>query len=575
MGNGNILLISENDLVYTRYKILLDNKNNKFNFRCNTTSIYDSIEIEPPDIVIFDEDITSINLLLTVKKIKTRLENVQILLLTNGKFSNKEVSKFTSGYILDTFSNEMILSVIDTHLHAKEQLDFLSGKNKDLADSLYRLNVLYNTSSQFAGTLDTKELLNYMIDGLDKSLSFDLTCTISFEFGNKPVLIINSLFDISEELMSALKLRAVLNYKSLFENGNIPFEVDDKNLKIVKNIKNPTNKFTFSIFQYDNMFAPIDLGDKFFGCIEIFKENPFTTDDAAYFRTIVKQVSLPLKSAGLYHEIIEKNQELEKLERVKSEFISIVSHELRTPLTPVKNALAILSSGRCGMLGENAVKFIDMAKRNVENLTSIINDILDINKIEAGKMDFNYKLIDIHSVIETVRTNFDCVAKEHEIIFNSDETEELPEIYADSQRLGQVLTNLVSNAIKFTPKGKSITIKSELKNAKELLTNSYFEDELKKLKGTYVVVSVVDEGIGIKSENLLKAFDKFTQIENSLSRKAGGTGLGLPIARQLIRAHKGAIWCDSEENKGSSFHFALPVSVQNAQVKTEQKELLA
>lgn len=575
MGNGNILLISENDLVYTRYKILLDNKNNKFNFRCNTTSIYDSIEIEPPDIVIFDEDITSINLLLTVKKIKTRLENVQILLLTNGKFSNKEVSKFTSGYILDTFSNEMILSVIDTHLHAKEQLDFLSGKNKDLADSLYRLNVLYNTSSQFAGTLDTKELLNYMIDGLDKSLSFDLTCTISFEFGNKPVLIINSLFDISEELMSALKLRAVLNYKSLFENGNIPFEVDDKNLKIVKNIKNPTNKFTFSIFQYDNMFAPIDLGDKFFGCIEIFKENPFTTDDAAYFRTIVKQVSLPLKSAGLYHEIIEKNQELEKLERVKSEFISIVSHELRTPLTPVKNALAILSSGRCGMLGENAVKFIDMAKRNVENLTSIINDILDINKIEAGKMDFNYKLIDIHSVIETVRTNFDCVAKEHEIIFNSDETEELPEIYADSQRLGQVLTNLVSNAIKFTPKGKSITIKSELKNAKELLTNSYFEDELKKLKGTYVVVSVVDEGIGIKSENLLKAFDKFTQIENSLSRKAGGTGLGLPIARQLIRAHKGAIWCDSEENKGSSFHFALPVSVQNVQVKTEQKELLA
>ena len=120
-----------------------------------------------------------------------------------------------------------------------------------------------------------------------------------------------------------------------------------------------------------------------------------------------------------------------------------------------------------------------MAKRNVENLTSIINDILDINKIEAGKMDFNYKIMNIHSVIENVKTNFDCVAKEHEITFTTDEQEALPDIYADSQRLGQVLTNLVSNAIKFTPKAKSITIKSELRNSNDIVTNSHFENEIK------------------------------------------------------------------------------------------------
>lgn len=571
---GNILLISENDFIIKKYRALFDNRFYKFNSCCTTTSVFDLLEIEPPDIIVIDDKIQILNPLLTIKKIKSKLENSQILLLTNGIEVNDEISKIVSGFMMDSFSDNLIVSTINTHLKTKENLDKLSVKNKDLADSLYKLNVLYNTSSQFAGTLDTKELLSYMIEGLDKSLSFDLTCTISFGFEHEPVLLIDSLYDISEELMSALKLRAILNYKSLFENRNVPFDIDDKNLKIIKNIKNPNNKFTFTIFQYDNMFAPIDLGDNFFGCIEIFKEKPFTTDDAAYFQTIVQQVSLPLKSAGLYKEIIEKNQELEKLERVKSEFISIVSHELRTPLTPIKNALAILASGRCGMLGENAVKFIDMAKRNVENLTSIINDILDINKIEAGKMDFNYKTMNIHSVIENVKNNFDCVAKEHEIIFKAEEQDNLPDIYADSQRLGQVLTNLVSNAIKFTPKGKNITIKSELKNANEITTNPYFENEIKQLNGNYIIVSVIDEGIGIKKENLLKAFDKFTQIENSLSRKVGGTGLGLPIARQLVKAHRGAIWCDSAEEKGSSFHFALPVSAENIEGKTIQKELL-
>ena len=571
---GNILLISENDEIFNKYKKLLDNNIYNFNSCCTPTSIFDLIEISPIDIVLIDEFTENLNLLLTIKRIKSKQDNAQILLLSNGENLDEEISKLISGYILKNYSDELILSTINSHLKTKEKLDVLSGKNKDLADSLYRLNVLYNTSSQFAGTLDTKELLNYMIEGLDKSLSFDLTCTISFGFEQEPVLIINSLYDISEEIMSALKLRAILNYKSLFENSQAPFEIDDKNLKIIKNIKNPNNKFTFTIFQFDNMFAPIDLGDNFFGCIEIFKENPFTTDDATYFQTIVQQVSLPLKSAGLYKEIIHKNEELEKLERVKSEFISIVSHELRTPLTPIKNALSILASGRCGHLEENAIKFVDMAKRNVENLTNIINDILDINKIEAGKMDFNYKLMNIHSVIENVRANFDCVAKEHEIIYNTQEQDNLPDIYADSQRLGQVLTNLVSNAIKFTPKGKNITIKSELKNSNDIYKNPHFENELKSLDGNYIVVSVVDEGIGIKESDLLKAFDKFTQIENSLSRKVGGTGLGLPIAKQLIKAHKGTIWCDSEENKGSSFHFALPIATESIEGETIQKELL-
>ena len=194
---GNILLITDNDNIFERYKRLFDNASNSFTSCCNNTSILDLIEIEHVDVVIVDENIPDINLNLTIKKIKSKLENAQILLLTDGNNSEEDLQKYASGFILDNLADELVVATVNTHLKTKEKLDILSGKNKDLADSLYRLNVLYGTSSQFAGTLDTKELLTYMIEGLDKSLSFDLTCTISFGFENEPVLIINSLYDIS------------------------------------------------------------------------------------------------------------------------------------------------------------------------------------------------------------------------------------------------------------------------------------------------------------------------------------------------------------------------------------------
>lgn len=572
---GNILLVSENDNIIEKFKKLFDNKYHTFSNCCTETTLFDKIETDSIDVFIFDTDIPFQNPALILKKIKARLENAFIFLLTDGEEIDEELSKSINYYILKSYSDNLIYLTVNSALKTKENLDRLSVRNSDMAESLYRLNVLYNTSSQFAGTLDIKELLSYMTEGLDRSLSFDLNYILSFGFENEPVLIINSLYDLSEELTEALKSRSVSNYKSIFDNKNIPYEINEENLKVIKNVKNPNEKHTFTVFQYDNLFAPIDLGEQFFGCIEIFKKKPFTTDDAAYFQTIIRQVSLPLKSACLYNKISEKNNELEKLERIKSDFISIVSHELRTPLTPIKNALSILSGGKCGEMSENAVKFIDMAKRNVENLTHIINDILDINKIEAGKMIFNYKTMNIHSVIENVKNNFDCVAKEHDIVFSAIEEENLPDIYADSQRLEQILTNLVSNAIKFTPSGKKITIQSELKNSNDIVSiNNFFDKDLKALNGDYIVVSVTDEGIGINPENLGRAFDMFTQIENSQTRKVGGTGLGLPIAKQLIKAHKGAIWCDSIEGQGSSFRIAIPIVTETIQEKILQKELV-
>ena len=559
-----ILLVSEDNNEINRFKNIFTKGSYDFETMSDETLICDLISVEAPDIIIIDTKFPQTKDL--NKKIKSICENTIIIFALSTPSVEKDLIKFANAFITKEMTDDLILSTINVNLRMKNSLEMLSSSNKDLADSLYRLNALYTTSSQFAGTLDKSKLINFMIEGMDKALSFSLTCTLSLCTDETPVLILNSLYELSDELITAIKLRTILNFNSLFEGKTPPCELNIDTLKIEKHIKYPASRFTFTLFQYDNMFAPISLGENFFGCIEIFKETSFTSEDATCFQTIAQQVSLPLKSATLYQEIIETNAKLERLERLKSEFISIVSHELRTPLTSIKNSLDILMSGRCGEITPASEKFLAMAMRNVQRLSGIINDLLDLSKIEAGKMDFHFAPTNINTVINYVKSALSEVAKTKGLNLVTEEYQKIPDITADSRRLEQVLTNLVSNAIKFTPEGKTITISSRLVNADDIKVNEYFKDSIQNLSGEYVEVCVKDEGIGIESKNLLHAFDKFAQIENSLSRKAGGTGLGLPIAKQLLDAHKGAIWCDSEINKGSKFYFIIPVSKITTQV---------
>ena len=559
-----ILVLSDRKNECNRFKTIFGKNTYDLSCLSDESMIYDVVSSETPDVIIID---TQLRCLKNVnKRLKSDCNGSIIIFLVNENKIDKELLKYANAFLTDDMSDDFILSTININLRMRNSLEMLSNSNKDLADSLYRLNALYATSSQFSGTLDKAKLIQYMVEGMDKALSFSLTCTLSFCTEEEPVLILNSLYELSDELVEALKFRSILNYNSLFEGKKPPFEINSENLRVVKHIKYPANRFTFSLFRFDNMFAPISLGDNFFGCVEIFKEASFSPDDATCFQTIAQQVSLPLKSATLYQEIIEANTKLAKLEKLKSEFISIVSHELRTPLTSIKNSLDILMSGRCGEITQSADKFLSMAMRNVQRLSGIINDLLDLSKIEAGKMDFHFVPTNINTVIEYVKSTLSEVAKTKGLTIITDQDNSIPDTIADPQRLEQVLANLVSNAIKFTPENKTITISSKLVNSKNIHINDYFKDTINLSEGDYVLVSVKDEGIGIAEKDLLHAFDKFAQIENSLSRKAGGTGLGLPIAKQLLDAHKGAIWCDSELNKGSEFYFVIPVEKMLTQV---------
>ncbi len=533
-------------------------------------TVFDILKVEEPDIVMIDGDIKSLDLKPLCRKVKQY--PVVILLILGEIEHNKDVTHNVNLFIKTPIDKKLLSATVDSALKTRQSLLKMARSNQELARSLYQLNVLYNTSSQLAGSLDKDKLLKIMIEGIEKSLNFELSCTLMFRSEREPVLIINSLHKISDRLLEALKLRAILSYKSLLSDP--PFDIKIGNLKIEKNIKHNIDEYDFSVLRYDNMFAPIMLNDEFFGFTEIYREKPFTTEDATCFQTLVQQVAIPLQSASFTQELKATNRKLQKLERLKSEFISIVSHELRTPLTAIKNAMDIILSGKAGEMTENIEKFVLMGKRNATRLSGIINDLLDISKIEAGKMDFKFELIHIEPVIEYVKNNLSEVAKEKDLTIKYEPSEESVEIYADSNRLEQVLTNLVSNAIKFTPTAGQIEITSRVVNARELQYDHCFEEDIKNLQGNYLQVCVEDHGIGIERKDLNHVFDKFAQIENSLSRKVGGSGLGLPIARQLMESHNGAIWCDSEINKGSRFYFVIPVANDKSNFNMIKKQLI-
>lgn len=570
---AKILLVSEDDKKSKQIQEILQKNSHEFCYADNSTLTIDIMKTQLPDIVILDTEVKGFDLKKISKQIKS-FENVLTILLAKNDSIEPELLKDTNAFLQEPVSKTLLISTINANLKTKSALDKLSSSNQELAQSLYQLNVLYNTSSQFAGTLDKDKLIDIMIEGMDKSLSFGLSCVLTFRSGNEPVLIINSLYNVSDRVLEALKLRTTLNYKSLFDKKEIPFELDIAKLKIEKHVKHAIKEYDFSVLRSDNMFAPIVLSENFFGFIEIFRESEFTTEDATCFQTLAQQVSLPLKSATLYEIKEQTNKKLERLERLKSEFISIVSHELRTPLTAIKNSLDIVLSGKSGTLTENMDKFMNMAKRNVVRLSGIINDLLDLSKIEAGKMDFKFEMIKIEPVIEYVKTSLEEMAREKNLVLKTKIEDNSADIYADSHRLEQVLTNLVSNAIKFTPENGQVEIRTEVVDTKDINYVEIFDEEFKQLHGRYLVVCVKDNGIGISQENLAHVFDKFAQIENSLSRKVGGSGLGLPIARQLLEAHNGAIWCNSKPDKGSSFYFVVPIADEKNKFMLDSKQHL-
>jgi PAS domain S-box-containing protein len=267
-------------------------------------------------------------------------------------------------------------------------------------------------------------------------------------------------------------------------------------------------------------------------------ENRFLTRDGTYRWLCWRAVTSPER--GLIYAVARDVEEQKRIERMKNDFVSVVSHELRTPLTSIRGALGLLAGGVAGELPEKARPLIDIAAKNSERLGRLINDILDIEKIESGKINFRLGPLELAPLLEHAVESNRTYAAGYEVELRL--APGLPDarVWADSDRLEQVMTNLLSNACKFSPRGGVVEIAAE------------------RLGEGRIRVAVTDHGRGVSPEFRSQIFGKFAQADTSSTRQKGGTGLGLSISKAIVERHGGRIGFDSEPGVATTFFFELP-----------------
>jgi signal transduction histidine kinase len=280
------------------------------------------------------------------------------------------------------------------------------------------------------------------------------------------------------------------------------------------------------------------------GALTVFRREvaSFSTEVVSLLQTFATQSALAIENARLFREIEEKGRQIEAANRHKSEFLANMSHELRTPLNAIIGFSEVLGEKYFGELNEKQTEYVDDILSSGRHLLSLINEILDLSKVEAGRMELELAKFDLPLALENARTFVRERAVKHGINLDVTVDERLGDFVGDERKIKQILLNLLSNAVKFTPEGGRIGIRA------------------RQADGA-VEISVSDTGIGIAPKDQDTIFEEFRQVGRDYAHKTEGTGLGLTLAKKFVELHGDKIWVESEVGKGSKFTFTLPKNV--------------
>lgn len=398
---------------------------------------------------------------------------------------------------------------------------------EEVESATHQLQTLYDVSRDVNATLDVNETLNFIV-----AKSATLT-------GAKQGLLFRAE-ENTQSLVAQVGHGAAADLVGNAEarpNKGIHKEAI-ANLQPVRLFRENPADWGESYFEelgiQSLLIVPLVHKGKLVGLLDVMdKDGEFDESDEEILVAFASQAAMALTNAELFQHIRE-------LDRLKSDFVAVVSHEVRTPLTSIQGSLElVMEHGEFGT--QNKIReLISICQTNVERLRVLIGDILDFSKIERDRLPLDFESINVMDIVNQTVTAMSQIAGAREVALDLQVSPGLPLIQADRVRVGQVLTNLLDNAMKFSPAQSTISIEIE----------PYMDG------GVHCVV--VDQGPGIHAKDLGKLFQKFTQIDSSLTRRQGGLGLGLVISKTIVEGHGGRIWVESEPGKGSRFQFVLP-----------------
>jgi GAF domain-containing protein len=451
-------------------------------------------------------------------------------------FTNKQIN------LLNNFANQAVIAIENVRL-----LNELRDRTTELGRSVEELQALGQVSQAVNSTLDLVTVLSTIV-----SRAVQLSGTEAgaiYEFDQRQTeLQLCSTYGMSEQLIKALRDHHLGLSEPTIDHAvsyREPVQIED----LATSRPTPAQDIIARAGYRALLVVPLLGRDHVIGVLVVRRKQPgaFPQSTIDLLKTFAAQ---SIQNAHLFTEIDEKSRQLEIASQHKSQFLANMSHELRTPLNAILGYTELILDSIYGEPSEKMREVLERLHANGKHLLGLINDVLDLSKIEAGQLTLDLADYSLADVVHTVCTAVESLAAGKKLDLTADAPPNLSRGHGDGRRLAQVLLNLVGNAIKFTDTGE-VAIKATASDG--LFT-----------------VAVTDTGPGIDPSDQAKIFEEFQQADNSATKRKGGTGLGLSIAKRIIEMHGGRIWVESEIGKGSTFAFTIPVWVER-QVTTHEQ----
>ena len=450
----------------------------------------------------------------------------------------KEVRPFSDKQIalLKTFADQAVIAIENVRLFKE-----LDERTNELTRSVGELKALGEVGQAVSSTLDLETVLTRIVSHAVQLSGTDGGAIYEYDESSEEFLL-RATDQMEEELITALRASpprlgdgVVGRAAASREPVQVPNILEERGY--APRMRQLLERFGFRA----SLAVPLLREDHIIGSLVVRRKSigDFRPEVIELLKTFATQSVLAIQNARLFREIEEKSREIEAANRHKSEFLANMSHELRTPLNAIIGFSEVLGERMFGELNEKQAEYTDDILSSGRHLLSLINEILDLSKVEAGRMELELAAFDLPLAIDNARTFVRERATKHGINLDVTVDERLGDFVGDERKIKQILLNLLSNAVKFTPEGGRIGI-----NARQA-------------DGS-VEISVSDTGIGISPEDQSKIFEEFRQVGGDYAHKREGTGLGLTLAKKFVELHGGKIWVESEVGKGSTFCFTLP-----------------